>query len=256
VGLRDDIRRRQQALQAGADAEAARFRLPRAVPGLGRRRDGPGGVRPAVRPDPMRPCGPALSSTLRRVHTRLTGLCAAATGLLLAGCATGSAFIPSTRSSTGSSTGSAAPGASSVTAAAGRPTCTADDITVQGGFGKKPTVTVPDTCTPSAKLVTKDLSTGTGAVVRAGGTVQADYLLVTWSDKKVVDTSFGRGPFAVQDVGHAQVIDGWNQGLIGMKQGGRRLLIVPPDLGYGQGGNGIQPNETLVFVIDAVTVTS
>ena len=96
---------------------------------------------------------------------------------------------------------------------------------------------------------------GPNRVVQQGNTVQTDYLLVTWSDKKVVDTSFGRGPFAVQDVGHAQVIDGWNQGLIGMKQGGRRLLIVPPDLGYGQGGNGIQPNETLVFVIDAVTVT-
>jgi len=206
--------------------------------------------------DLMTPCGPAMSSTLRRVHIRFTGLCAIAGGLLLAGCATGSAFTPSTQSSSGSSTGSGAPGVSPVTTAGDRPTCTADDITVQGGFGNKPTVTIPDTCTPPAKLVTKDLSTGTGAVVQEGGTVQADYLLVTWSDKKVLDTSFGRGPFPVQGVGHAQVIDGWNQGLIGMKQGSRRLLIVPPDLGYGQGGNGIQPNETLVFVIDAVTVTS
>ena len=181
------------------------------------------------------------------MHIRLTGIYVAAAGLLLAGCATGSPSIPSTSSSTGSSVGSSA---------VDRPTCTADDITVQGAFGAKPTVAIPDTCAPPAKLVTKDLSTGTGAVVQEGNTVQTDYLLVTWSDKKVLDTSFGRGPFPVQDVGHAQVIDGWNQGLIGMKQGGRRLLIVPPDLGYGQGGNGIQPNETLVFVIDAVTVTS
>jgi len=199
---------------------------------------------------------PAISSTLRRVHIRLTGICVAATGLLLAGCATGSAVTPSTTSSTGSPARAAAPGTSPVATAAGRPTCTADDITVQGAFGAKPTVAIPDTCTPPAKLVTKDLSTGTGALVQKGNTVQTDYLLVTWSDKQVLDTSFGRGPFPVQDVGHAQVIDGWNQGLIGMKQGGRRLLIVPPDLGYGQGGNGIQPNETLVFVIDAVTVTS
>ncbi|HEY6795683.1 MAG TPA: FKBP-type peptidyl-prolyl cis-trans isomerase [Kineosporiaceae bacterium] len=190
------------------------------------------------------------------MHIRFSCICAAATGLLLAGCATGSALSPSTQSSTGSSTGSAVPRTSPVTTAVDRPTCTADDVTVQGAFGKKPTVTIPDTCAPPAKLVTKDLSTGTGAVVKEGDTVQTDYLLVTWSDKKVLDTSFGRGPFPVQDVGHAQVIDGWNQGLIGMKQGGRRLLIVPPDLGYGQGGNGIQPNETLVFVIDAVKVTS
>jgi len=195
---------------------------------------------------------PATSSTLRRVHIRLTGICVAATGLLLAGCATGSTLSPSTQSPPGS----AVPGASPVTTAADRPACTADDITVQGAFGKKPTVAIPDTCAPPAKLVTKDLSPGTGAVVQEGNTVQTDYLLVTWSDKKVLDTSFGRAPFPVQNVGHAQVIDGWNQGLIGMKQGGRRLLIVPPDLGYGQGGNGIQPNESLVFVIDAVTVTS
>jgi peptidylprolyl isomerase len=203
---------------------------------------------------------PTTSSTLPRVHIRLTGACVAVTGLLLAGCAAGSAFNPSTSSSTGSSAGSSAEagaaGSSPATTPADRPACTADDITVQGAFGAKPSVTIPDTCAPPAKLVTKDLSAGTGAVVKEGDTVRTDYLLVTWSDKQVLDTSFGRQPFPVQNVGHAQVIDGWNQGLIGMKQGGRRLLIVPPELGYGQGGNGIQPNETLVFVIDAVTVTS
>ena len=57
-------------------------------------------------------------------------------------------------------------------------------------------------------------------------------------------------------MGRAQVIDGWNEGLLGMKQGGRRLLVVPPDKGYGQGGNGIRPGETLVFVVDAVQVVS
>ena len=55
--------------------------------------------------------------------------------------------------------------------------------------------------------------------------------------------------------GRAQVIDGWNEGLLWMKQGGRRLLVVPPDKGYGQGGNGVKPGETLVFVIDAVQVS-
>jgi peptidylprolyl isomerase len=192
-----------------------------------------------------------MSSTLPRVHIRLTGIGVAAIGLLLAGCATGSAFNPSTESSAGSSAAT-----SPADTAADLPACTADDITVQGAFGEKPTVTVPDTCAPPTQLVMKDLSAGTGAAVKEGDTVRTDYLLVTWSDKQVLDTSFGREPFPVENVGHAQVIDGWNQGLIGMKQGGRRLLIVPPDLGYGAGGNGIQPDETLVFVVDAVAVTS
>jgi peptidylprolyl isomerase len=58
------------------------------------------------------------------------------------------------------------------------------------------------------------------------------------------------------NVGQAQVIPGWKQGLLGMKQGGRRLLIIPPDLGYGaQGQNPVKPNETLVFVLDAASVS-
>ncbi|WP_341351072.1 FKBP-type peptidyl-prolyl cis-trans isomerase [Nocardioides convexus] len=70
-----------------------------------------------------------------------------------------------------------------------------------------------------------------------------------WTD------SFDRGQtFTVEPLGQAQVIAGWNQGLVGMQKGTRRLLVVPPDLGYGEGGQGVAPNETLVFVIDAVNV--
>jgi peptidylprolyl isomerase len=138
----------------------------------------------------------------------------------------------------------------------GLATCTADDITVGGAPGSKPTITVPDRCSPPTRLLTKDLVVGTGPEVTPGVTMQTHYDLVTWSDKQELDSSWSRGePFPLENVGRAQVIDGWNEGLVGMKQGGRRLLVVPPDKGYGQGGNGITLGETLVFVVDAVEVT-
>ena len=135
--------------------------------------------------------------------------------------------------------------------------CVADDITVSGAPGSKPVIAVPDTCSPPTQLLSKNLVVGAGPEVTPGVTMQTHYDLVTWSDKQELDSSWSRGePFPLKNVGRAQVIDGWNEGLIGMKQGGRRLLVVPPDKGYGQGGNGIRPNETLVFVVDAVQVTS
>ena len=141
--------------------------------------------------------------------------------------------------------------------ASGR-TCTADDVKVTGTAGSKPTITIPTDCVPPTRLVTKDLVEGGDPTVKAGDTVDTQYLLVTWSDKKTVDSSWERGePFPLQNVGQAQVIKGWNEGLIGMKQGGRRLLIVPPDKGYGAtGSGGIKGGETLVFVVDAEKVTS
>ncbi|MDT8913947.1 FKBP-type peptidyl-prolyl cis-trans isomerase [Amycolatopsis sp. PS_44_ISF1] len=132
--------------------------------------------------------------------------------------------------------------------------CTADDIKTTGSFGQAPTITIPDTCAPPKKLITKDLSEGTGGGAKAGQKVTMNYTLVTWSDKQKLDSSFDRGQTFPLTLGAGEVIPGWDQGLVGIKQGGRRLLVIPPDLGYGQGGNGIKPNETLVFVTDAVTV--
>jgi peptidylprolyl isomerase len=135
--------------------------------------------------------------------------------------------------------------------------CTADDVTVEGAAGEKPTITLPDTCTPPTELVVEDLVPGTGPEATTGSTVLTDYLLMTWSDRQEVDTSFGKQPFPVENLGQAQVIPGWNEGMVGIRQGGRRLLIIPPDLGYGpQGQPPIQPNETLVFVVDAVQVSA
>jgi peptidylprolyl isomerase len=134
--------------------------------------------------------------------------------------------------------------------------CTVDDITVEGDFGTTPTITIPDDCSPPSTLLSKDLVTGTGPAAKSGDTVETNYHLVTWSDKQVLDSSFERGEtFPLENLGNAPVIDGWNQGLIGVQKGTRRLLVVPPDLGYGQGGNGVAPNETLVFVVDAVSIS-
>jgi peptidylprolyl isomerase len=133
--------------------------------------------------------------------------------------------------------------------------CTADDVKVTGAFGAKPTVTIPATCTAPPTLLTKDLTTGAGAAAAAGSTVQVNYDLYTWSDKVDQENSFTSQPFQLK-LGDGTVIPGWEQGLVGIKQGTRRLLIVPPQLGYGATGNqSIKPNETLVFVVDAVRVT-
>lgn len=134
--------------------------------------------------------------------------------------------------------------------------CTADDIKTTGKFGESPTITIPDDCDPPKKLITKDLSAGTGEGAKAGQKLEMNYSLVTWSDKQKLDSSFDRGQTFPLTLGGGEVIPGWDQGLIGIKQGARRLLIIPPDLGYGQGGNGIQPNETLVFVTDAVSIAA
>jgi len=133
--------------------------------------------------------------------------------------------------------------------------CKADDFKVSGDFGAAPKVEIP-ACKPTDQLIIKDLVQGTGAEVKTGTTATVNYQLTTFSDKKVLDSSFERGqPFDVENVGQAPVIDGWNEGIVGLKEKGRRLLVVPPAKGYGKGGQGIKPNETLVFVIDGVKVT-
>ncbi|MFO0748344.1 MAG: FKBP-type peptidyl-prolyl cis-trans isomerase [Myxococcota bacterium] len=119
----------------------------------------------------------------------------------------------------------------------------------------KPTVTIPTTPAPTT-LVTEDLAVGTGAEAVAGKTVSVQYVGVSWSTGKQFDASWDRGqPFSFP-LGKGQVIKGWDQGVAGMKVGGRRKLVIPPDLGYGAHGAGgvIKPNETLVFVVDLLGV--
>lgn len=162
---------------------------------------------------------------------------------------------PDTSTSADSSAGATVTDEGGDTPAAGGE-CTADDIDVEGEFGATPSITLPDDCTPPATLLTKDLVAGSGPAAKAGDSVETNYHLVTWSNQLVLDSSFERGQtFVVEPLGQAQVIAGWNQGLVGIQEGTRRLLVIPPDLGYGQGGNGIAPDETLVFVIDGVSIS-
>ena len=119
----------------------------------------------------------------------------------------------------------------------------------------KPEVTIPEGAPPTA-LAKEDLVVGTGAEATAGRTVEVHYVGVAWSTKKQFDASWDRGrPFDFP-LGAGRVIRGWDDGVAGMRVGGRRRLVIPPDLGYGARGAGgaIGPNETLVFVVDLLAV--
>jgi peptidylprolyl isomerase len=121
--------------------------------------------------------------------------------------------------------------------------------------GPKPTVEVPKGPAPT-HLVVKDLKTGDGAEAKSGDRVSVQYVGVLYDDGKQFDSSWDRGqPFSFQ-LGGGQVIPGWDQGVAGMKVGGRRELVIPPDLAYGAQGQPpqIPGNATLVFVIDLVSV--
>jgi peptidylprolyl isomerase len=118
----------------------------------------------------------------------------------------------------------------------------------------KPEVQVPKGPLPD-KLQIDDLRKGTGKVARAGSTVTVQYVGVSALNGRQFDASWDRGePFSFQIGGN--VIQGWNQGVAGMRVGGRRRLVIPPDLAYGAQGSppAIGPNETLVFVVDLLKV--
>lgn len=119
----------------------------------------------------------------------------------------------------------------------------------------KPKVEVPKGAPPKS-LETRDLEEGTGAIAKAGDKVTVNYVGVNYKTGKEFDASWDRGePFSFT-LGAGEVIPGWDQGVEGMKVGGRRELIIPPELGYGSTGAppAIPPNETLVFVVDLEAV--
>jgi peptidylprolyl isomerase len=115
----------------------------------------------------------------------------------------------------------------------------------------KPTVTIP-AGDPPAELVIEDLEVGDGDEAKAGSDVLVHYVGVAWSDGKQFDASWDRGDDFVFTLGRGQVIKGWDEGVAGMRVGGRRRITIPPHLGYGAQGAGgvIKGGETLVFVVD------
>ena len=124
-------------------------------------------------------------------------------------------------------------------------------IKVTGKLGEKPAIEITG-AEPPTELVSKDLKVGKGPAAKAGDNVSVQYVGALLKDGTVFDNSWDRGEAFTFGLGQGQVIPGWDQGVAGMKVGGRRLLVIPPDLGYGEAGAGgaIGPNETLVFVVD------
>lgn len=124
-----------------------------------------------------------------------------------------------------------------------------------GPLSKEPTVK-PPSGPPPAKLVTKELIKGTGPVAKAGDTVTVNYVGVLYKTGKVFDASWNRKETFSFALGKGQVIEGWDKGVLGMRVGGRRELIIPAEEAYKQKGSPptIPGNEALVFVVDLLGV--
>jgi peptidylprolyl isomerase len=121
---------------------------------------------------------------------------------------------------------------------------------------QKPEVEVPSDQAPSYQLELEDITVGDGDEAVAGRTVEVHYVGVSWRNGQQFDASWDRGQTFKFGLGKGQVIPGWDQGVAGMKVGGRRRITIPPMLAYGKrgAGNVIGPDETLVFVVDLIAV--
>ncbi len=114
----------------------------------------------------------------------------------------------------------------------------------------RPEILVPDG-DPPVELVIEDLVVGDGEEAVSGASINVDYVGVSWSTQEEFDASWGRGEFGFS-LGVGQVIPGWDEGVQGMRVGGRRQITIPREMAYGPTGAGgaIGPNETLIFVVD------
>ena len=206
--------------------------------------------------------------TLRRwVIISIVGAMVLGTGAALfsGGSSTTTTTIPSTTTTLATTTTTLAQGSTTTTGAVTTSTIAASvstfapipaaDRSAAGKSGSEPTVTVPTSAAPS-QMRSSDLIAGTGTAAKAGDTLQMQYVLATYSTHKVQQSSWTSQPFSFK-LGAGQVIKGWDLGIVGMREGGRRELIIPASLGYGaqSPGNGIAANDTLVFVVDLLKVT-
>jgi peptidylprolyl isomerase len=179
-------------------------------------------------------------------------------GALLAGCgasSSGGSTITVGAEPSGQAASDSAAASSAPPSAATTQTSTASTPAVatptSGPLSKEPKVTPPSGAAPT-KLVVKDLVAGTGAPAKTGATVTVNYVGVLFHGGKVFDASWNRKQTFSFPLGQGQVIPGWDQGVPGMKVGGRRELIIPAALAYGAQGSppAIPANAPLVFVID------
>ena len=158
----------------------------------------------------------------------------------------GTATAPTSTTSSPSTTSASGPAGS----AAGKP-CVALSDTLPAGA---PEVDVPVGPPPTTLQIT-DIKTGTGPAVTAADKVTVNYIGVSCSTGAIFDHSYSRAEPST--FGLDQVIPGWTEGLQGMQAGGVRRLVIPPDLAYGSSGQGakIAPDETLVFVVELLSIT-
>jgi peptidylprolyl isomerase len=126
---------------------------------------------------------------------------------------------------------------------------------ISADTSEKPAIPQPEGDPPS-ELQVEDIVAGKGRTARAGDEVTVHYAGINWSNGAEFDASWNRGQTFTFTLGAGQVIPGWDKGVAGMREGGRRKLVIPPDLAYGERGSPpvIGPNETLVFVVDLVEV--
>jgi FKBP-type peptidyl-prolyl cis-trans isomerase len=196
-----------------------------------------------------------LNSFLKLRSRAALPLAALTTAALIAGC--GSSGSSSTITVGNENKADEALGKSS--AAATTPTSTSSTASAKtptsGPLAKQPTVTVPAGAAPSA-LVIKEIIKGSGAEAKTGQPVTVNYVGALFHGGKVFDASWKRNEPFVFTLGQGAVIKGWDQGVPGMKVGGRRELVIPANLAYGSKGAGssIPPNAPLVFVIDLLGV--
>jgi peptidylprolyl isomerase len=125
-------------------------------------------------------------------------------------------------------------------------------VQVTANAGEAPTITAPTGDAPT-ELIAEDVIVGTGTAVQATSTLTVHYTLMQWSDGSILESSWSGGNPATFPL--SGVIQGWQQGLVGAKVGGRRLLVIPPALGYGPMAGHPLEKETLIFAVDIIAVS-
>ncbi|HEY5342311.1 MAG TPA: FKBP-type peptidyl-prolyl cis-trans isomerase [Solirubrobacteraceae bacterium] len=192
---------------------------------------------------------------LRRFPTRAPiALAALGAAVLIAGCGSSgssSGTIGVGNENSADNTLATSTSTSTTPTTSTSPTTASIKTPASGPLSKEPTVTPPSGA-PPAKLVTKELIVGTGPEAKAGSSVTVNYVGVLYKGGKVFDASWKRNETFPFVLGKSQVIPGWEQGIVGMKVGGRRELIIPSGLAYGAKGSPptIPPNSALIFVVD------
>jgi peptidylprolyl isomerase len=195
-----------------------------------------------------------LNSSLKLRSRAGLGLATLAAGALIAGCGSSGSSGTITVGNENKADESLAKSSAAATTPSTTPT-TAAKTPTSGPLAKEPSVAIPAGAAPST-LVVKDIIKGTGPEAKAGQPVTVNYVGALFHGGKVFDASWKRNEPFTFTLGQGAVIKGWDQGVAGMKVGGRRELVIPAALAYGSKGAGtsIPPNSPLVFVVDLLGV--